>query len=103
MVRWSVPGFLQVSNEFISIYEVCKYLNNTLVFNCSMCKFFTNCHEKQDSDGATLIVTAKFTVVGSRNIALQFEEVSFCYLDKNLSHILLDFLSVTDYLCVLFI
>lgn len=32
----------------------------------------------EEQEGATLLVSAKFTVVSLRNIYLQFEEVSFC-------------------------
>lgn len=31
----------------------------------------------QEEDGATLLVSAKFSIVSTRNIYLQFEEVSF--------------------------
>jgi hypothetical protein len=36
----------------------------------------------QEQEGATLLVSAKFTIVSVRNIYLQFEEVSFSALPE---------------------
>lgn len=41
-----------------------------------------NRYLSQEQEGATLLVSAKFSVISKRNIYLQFEEVGFHHFPK---------------------
>ncbi|XP_024010727.1 probable plastid-lipid-associated protein 10, chloroplastic isoform X3 [Eutrema salsugineum] len=74
VVQWSVPSLLEVSASSLLLT-----LSNFTFSRHSYCKM----NPWQEQEGATLVVTAKFDKVSSRNVYLQFEEISVRNININ--------------------
>nr|GMC51599.1 probable plastid-lipid-associated protein 10, chloroplastic isoform X3 [Ipomoea batatas] len=77
VVKWSIPGLFEVN---LSLY-LSLIMLDLAAYYLSAIRMCMVCFLEQE--GVTLVVTAKFSCVSSRNIFLQFEEISF--QDVNIS------------------